>query len=65
MDFVRDDGKCVIIAMDHGASMGVIDGLKNAEGAIRSMSELMASFSRMVPQGGTAISSRRQGCLSY
>jgi DhnA family fructose-bisphosphate aldolase class Ia len=39
MDFVRDDGKCVIIAMDHGASMGVIDGLKNAEGAIRSMSE--------------------------
>jgi DhnA family fructose-bisphosphate aldolase class Ia len=39
MDFMRDDGKCVIVAMDHGASMGMIGGLENVEDAIKSVSE--------------------------
>jgi len=39
MDFVKDDGRCVIVAMDHGAAMGAIEGLEDVESAIKKASK--------------------------
>lgn len=44
MDFVKDDGRCVIVAMDHGAAMGAIKGLEDVESAIKKYQMLMVFF---------------------
>ncbi len=36
-DFIKKDGKCVIVAIDHGIAMGALDGIKDMEKTLKLM----------------------------
>ena len=36
-DFIKKDGKCVIVAIDHGIAMGALDGIKDMENTLKLM----------------------------
>ena len=38
-EFIKQDGKCVIVAIDHGIAMGALDGIKDMENTIKLMIE--------------------------